>query len=95
MQSVIKNQAVLCGQATGQVNSPGFQSSREDERFERLVELGALAPEDVAYLRSGGLKTPELAEKFIENVIGYFQLPLGIATHFRIDDRGLCDSDGG
>jgi len=26
-----------------------------------------------------------LGEKFIENVIGYFQIPLGVATNFRID----------
>jgi hydroxymethylglutaryl-CoA reductase len=28
-----------------------------------------------------------LAEKFVENVIGYFQLPLGVATNFKIDGR--------
>ena len=28
-----------------------------------------------------------LTEKFVENVIGYFQLPLGVATNFKIDGR--------
>ena len=39
------------------------------------------------YLETGGLKDTSLGEKFIENVIGYFQIPLGVATNFRIDDR--------
>lgn len=65
----------------------GFSKLSRDERFARLVELGALQPDDVTFLRGGGIKSPELAENFIENVIGYFQLPLGVATHFRIDGR--------
>lgn len=66
----------------------GFSKLSRDERFARLLELGALQADDVSYLRSGGLQSPDLAEKLIENVIGYFQLPLGVATHFRIDG---CD----
>jgi hydroxymethylglutaryl-CoA reductase len=65
----------------------GFSKLSRDERFARLVDLGALAPEDVAYLKGGGLKDTTLADKFIENVIGYFQIPLGVATNFRIDGR--------
>jgi hydroxymethylglutaryl-CoA reductase len=65
----------------------GFSKLSREERFERLKKLGALTSDDIAYLRSGGLKTPDLAEKFIENVIGYFQMPLGVATNFRIDGR--------
>lgn len=67
----------------------GFSKLSREERFERLREMGALQPGDVDYLRGGGLKTPELAEKFIENVIGYFQLPLGVVTNFRIDGRDV------
>jgi hydroxymethylglutaryl-CoA reductase len=65
----------------------GFSKLSREERFERLMDMGALTEEDADFLRCGGLKTPELAEKFIENVIGYFQIPLGIATNFRIDRR--------
>jgi hydroxymethylglutaryl-CoA reductase len=49
------------------------------------MEMGALTSDEVSFLKSGGLKDTNLAEKFIENVIGYFQLPLGVATNFRID----------
>lgn len=65
----------------------GFSKLTREERYERLVEMGALSRDDVKYLATGGLKDMTLADKFIENVIGYFQLPLGVATNFRIDGR--------
>lgn len=63
----------------------GFSKLGREERFQRLLALGALAPEDITYLRQGGVQDTNLADKLIENVIGYFQLPLGVATNFRID----------
>lgn len=63
----------------------GFSKLTRKERFARLESLGALSREDIAFLEKGGLDSPELAEKFIENVLGYFQLPLGVATNFVID----------
>lgn len=63
----------------------GFSKLTRDARFERLIQLGALTLEDVHYLRSGGIRDPQLADKLIENVIGYFELPLGVAANFRID----------
>ena len=65
----------------------GFSKLSRDERFERLLALGALTTQDVDYLRQGGLPDANLAEQLIENVIGYFQLPLGVATNFCIDGR--------
>lgn len=65
----------------------GFSKLSREERFGRLLEMGALNREDIEFLRGGGVKGIDLAEKFIENVIGYFQIPLGIATNFRIDGR--------
>ena len=66
----------------------GFSKLAREERFQRLLDLGAITPEDVLFLRQGAVKDPTLADKLIENVIGYFQLPLGVATNFRIDG---CD----
>ncbi len=65
----------------------GFSKLAREERFERLLALGAITPEDVVYLRQGGIQDTHLADKLIENVIGYFQLPLGVATNFCIDGR--------
>ncbi|MFI4919620.1 MAG: hydroxymethylglutaryl-CoA reductase, degradative [Legionellales bacterium] len=66
----------------------GFSKLSREERFQRLVDLGALSLEDLVFLKQGGIKDLNLADKLIENVIGYFQLPLGVATHFNIDG---CD----
>ena len=65
----------------------GFSKLAREERFQRLLALGAITPEDVLYLRQGGVQDANLADKLIENVIGYFQLPLGVATNFCIDGR--------
>ena len=65
----------------------GFSRLTMAERFSRLAEMGALTQTDIKYLKSGGIKKTDLAEKFIENVIGYFQLPLGVATNFCIDGK--------
>ena len=65
----------------------GFSKLAREERFERLLALGAITSDDVTYLSQGGIQDTNLADKLIENVIGYFQLPLGVATNFCIDGR--------
>ncbi len=65
----------------------GFSKLPYTERLRVLGRAGLLADESAEYLQAGGLKDISLGEKFIENVIGYFQLPLGVAVHFRIDGR--------
>ena len=67
----------------------GFSKLSSSERFTALIKAGVFTQQDVKYLKSGGLKKLDLAEKFIENVIGYFQIPLGVATNFCIDDRNV------
>lgn len=66
----------------------GFSKLTRDQRFDRLVRMGALTSDDVKTLSKGGLDH-HLAEKFIENVIGCFQLPLGVATNFVIDGKAV------
>lgn len=63
----------------------GFSKLSREERFQRLLELGAMTAEDIAFLKQGSIKDLGLADKLIENVIGYFQIPLGVATNFNID----------
>lgn len=65
----------------------GFSKLNRKERLSRLVEMGALTEEDVCYLNAETALQPALAEKFIENVIGYFHMPLGVATNFQINGR--------
>lgn len=89
--SVLKTSVVVKDEAPVADANPfaGFSKLSRDERFARLIEMGALEADDVKYFRNGGIKTPDLAEKFIENVLGYFQLPMGVATNFHIDGRDL------
>ncbi|MFN8943599.1 MAG: hydroxymethylglutaryl-CoA reductase, degradative, partial [Pseudobdellovibrionaceae bacterium] len=63
----------------------GFSQLTLEQRLETLASQGVLSAEDLLFLKRGGLKDTKLGEKFIENVIGYFQMPLGVATNFRID----------
>lgn len=68
----------------------GFSKLGREERLNRLIEMGALTSEDARFLRSGAQVPIDLAEKFIENVVGYFQLPLGVATNFEIDGESYA-----
>ena len=65
----------------------GFSKLDREERLQRLLEAGALSTDDVRFLRMGSPVSVDLAEKFIENVLGFFQLPLGVATNFVIDGK--------
>jgi hydroxymethylglutaryl-CoA reductase len=67
----------------------GFSKLGREERLARLVEMGALSQEDVRFLKNGAPVPVELAEKFIENVLGFFQMPLGVAANFEIDGEAV------
>ncbi|MFN2302451.1 MAG: 3-hydroxy-3-methylglutaryl-CoA reductase, partial [Anaerolineales bacterium] len=57
------------------------------ERRQRLMDEGYLSDEDAAILSGELGLTSDGADHMIENVIGTFNLPLGIARHFRINGR--------
>lgn len=66
----------------------GFSKLTRDERLNRLLEAGALSPKDIALLNHATDKNLiDVADNLIENVIGCFPLPLGIAMHFMIDGK--------
>jgi len=67
---------------------PNFFRLSIAERIAALVERGLISTEDGQRLRSGQgtLKSPT-ADKMIENVLGVFGLPWGIALNFLINDR--------
>lgn len=68
----------------------GFSKLNREERLQALMDAGVLEADDLAYLAKGGLRDTQLGEKFIENVIGWFQIPMGVATNFRIDDKDFA-----
>ncbi|NPA26557.1 MAG: hydroxymethylglutaryl-CoA reductase, degradative [Chloroflexi bacterium] len=66
---------------------PGFHRLSWEERRERLMRMGLLSPEAFAALVGEPGLTVEQADTMIENVIGVYALPLGVATNFVINGR--------
>ena len=65
----------------------GFSKLNREERLQRLYEMNILDKSDMEFLFSGAPVNLELAEKLIENSIGYFKLPIGVATNFVINEK--------
>ena len=63
----------------------GFYKLAPSERLKAVAEQAALGQEEIAQVETG-LRLDQ-ADKMVENVIGMFQVPLGIATNFVIDGR--------
>lgn len=70
-----------------QYDFTGFSKLNYSERLNKLKNNFVLTDEDVAFFKNGGLQTPDLGEKFVENLMGYFQIPMGVATNFCIDGQ--------
>ena len=68
-------------------NFHGFSQLSWEEKEQHLIRLGILSSEDFAVLKKEGSLSFELAGNFIENPIGYFPLPLGVAVNFVIDGK--------
>ena len=67
----------------------GFSKLSREERLERLKMMSHLSDDDLDVLEG---KTPfdlDLAEHFVENLVGTFPMPLGLAAYFRIDGRDV------
>src|SRR5215216_5965034 len=67
----------------------GFYNMTLDERRAQLVDADShLSLENLLPFTIGGL-TPEAADHMIENVIGLYSLPLGIALNFQVNGRDV------
>ena len=66
---------------------PGFYKLTPEERLRRVAEFANLTPEEQELLRRFGALDEATANRMIENVVGVFQLPLGIAVNFLINRR--------
>ncbi len=68
-----------------QMKFEGFSKLNMAERREKLKEFCALTDAEIDILSGRAGLSIDQAEFLIENVVGLFSLPLGIATHFKID----------
>ena len=66
----------------------GFYNMTLDERRLKLADVAALTPEQLLPFTTGGL-SPDAADHMIENVIGLYSLPLGIALNFQVNGRDV------
>ncbi|MBY9016612.1 MAG: hydroxymethylglutaryl-CoA reductase, degradative [Candidatus Lokiarchaeota archaeon] len=65
----------------------GFYKLSLEERQHRLVKLLDLNQEELGLMRTLGYFSPSQIDRFIENVVGSYQLPLGIAFNFKINNK--------
>jgi hydroxymethylglutaryl-CoA reductase len=66
----------------------GFYNMTLDDRRVKLVDASALAPENLLPFNTGGLSL-DAADHMIENVIGLYSLPLGVALNFMVNRRDV------
>lgn len=68
----------------------GFYQLNPFERLQAVKSFDGLNDEDLRQLHGGnGALSVERADKMIENVVGTYNLPLGIATNFQINGRDV------
>jgi hydroxymethylglutaryl-CoA reductase len=60
-----------------------------EERQTRLATWCDLDPQELQILRGVNALPIETAEHFIENVIGVFPMPMGVATYFNVDGKDI------
>ena len=68
----------------------GFYQLKPLERLQAVKSFDGLNDDDMRALHGGtGALTLERADKMIENVVGTYNLPLGVATNFQINGQDL------
>jgi hydroxymethylglutaryl-CoA reductase len=70
---------------TSQVS--GFYKLTPKQRIQFVKDFAELTDEEVRLLQLTGSLTLELADRMIENVVGIFPLPVGVAMNFLINGR--------
>ncbi len=67
----------------------GFYNLTLNQRLEKAAEMAGVEGEVLEAFRHAGGIDHEQADHMIENVIGVFGLPLGIATNFQVNGRDV------
>lgn len=75
------------GPATSRL--PGFYNLSLEERRAALSSLARLEADELAALSGEGGLSAEQADHMIENVVGLYALPLGVATNFVVNGRDV------
>jgi hydroxymethylglutaryl-CoA reductase len=67
----------------------GLNKMSLDERIKAIQEFAGLSPEDIALLGKSSTLGMDTAQHMIENVIGTFELPLGIVPNMAVNGRDI------
>lgn len=65
----------------------GFYKLSVAERLKKVQEFAGLTDEEVALLQKEGALSIGIADRMVENVIGTYQIPIGIAVNFLINNK--------
>ncbi len=68
---------------------PGFYELPIGERLRIIERFGELQNDETKAMGTFGCLSPEMTDVFIENAVGTFSLPLGIATNFLINGQDI------
>ena len=68
---------------------PGFYALPANERIKVSAKISDLNDEETDAIHQYGAISAELADTFIENAVGTYSLPLGIATNFLINEKDI------
>jgi hydroxymethylglutaryl-CoA reductase len=63
----------------------GFSKLSREERYQKLLDLGYIGQVEFDFLSNEMPTDPALSDHFIENSIGYYKMPIGVAVHFNIN----------
>src|SRR5438445_9820737 len=66
-------------------NIQSFYKLSAEERLRQVQQFAGLTDDELNALRVGGLSF-DRAERMVENVVGVFPIPLGVATNFLINN---------
>ncbi|WP_416050518.1 hydroxymethylglutaryl-CoA reductase, degradative [Cupriavidus basilensis] len=68
---------------------PNFRAMTPAQRLAYVGDAAALSADDIRLLAEPGALSVELANGMIENVIGTFELPFGVAGNFQVNGRDV------
>ena len=68
---------------------PNFRALTPAQRFAHVARIANLSEEEAALVATPGALGVDLANGMIENVIGTFELPFGIAGNFQVNGRDV------
>jgi len=74
---------------TSTTRLPGFYRLSIEERRRAVAALAGLDGATLAEVLTGGGLDAESADKIVENVVGTFALPLGVATNVQVNGRDV------